>query len=321
MAVELDIAILKHTALGEADSVLLETIRARGHRGRVIDPRAGVHELDWRDRPHIVIGRCELSSFRDSALSAYLSTFARCRALGVGIVNGPEFMLAAQDKFASHLALERELRGRGLESINPETMLCFCAEEAEAAALSMIDRHGAVVLKRPQAGWGAGVFLAATAQELRTLLGECFVTGDPILLQRPISKPRNADGGFRDLRVWACRTPAGAVETVAAFYRNGSPGEFKTNGSRGGAITVLGAGPEIDPQLANWASRVMDALGGDVAGLDFITDEDGRYWFLEVNYAFEAHRNSSFARFGPVIWDRAIDLAESRAARQGHPAR
>ncbi|MEZ4299807.1 MAG: hypothetical protein R3B70_32965 [Polyangiaceae bacterium] len=309
----LSIHVLKHAQVADAEEVFCEIARSRGHTARVVDPCATVFKLTPDAAPDVVVGRSELDSFSDPALCAYMAYFDACAAAGSAVVNSLEFLLVCQDKFRTHTAVRRHLRSLGVEdTINPDTALCFHSRQATEVAARFLQRHGSVILKKPHSGRGDGVFGAASPHAVESILRSEFPSGEPVLLQQPIDKETNERGGFKDFRVLAYRdAPTGQVEIAAAYYRNGEPGELKTNGSRGGGISS--AGP-TDPELLRWTRHVMDALRGDVAGLDFARDKQGRYWFLEVNFAFETLRRSSLTMFGNTIWEKAVDLAEARAA-------
>ena len=306
----LSIHVVKHAMVGDAEEVLVEIATARGHAAEIVDPRERVLSLDVQVAPDVVIGRYELDSFTDPALSAYLAHGDWCAAAGAAVVNSLDFLGLCQDKFRTHVAVCRHLRSLGIEdTISPETLACFGRGRARELGLKILGRHGAVVIKRPCSGRGEGVFVAGDPRALDELL-ELELGEELLVLQQPIDKETNARGGFRDFRVLACRRGAGRVEVAAAYHRNGAPGEFKTNGSHGGGISRA---EPLDPDLVRWSRLVMDALGGDVAGLDFARDRSGRLWLMEVNIAFETLRRSSLTLFGDAIWQWTVDLAESRA--------
>ncbi len=308
----LHIHILKHAVIGDAEEVMLEIIRQRGHTGEIVSPFTQVYSVEAQRTPDVVITRCELDSFSDPALSAYLTYFDWCHALGIPVINSKHFLLWAQDKFASHLMVNKYLRVVGIQdTINPETSLCFDREHATGLAAGYMEKYDAVVIKKPHSGRGIGVFLAASGDEVQEILGQAFGAQEPVMLQQPIDKETNDRGGFKDFRVWACRNgTTDEIEFVEAYYRNGAQGEFTTNGSHGGGISAT---ESIDHELIFWVKHVMEALQGDVAGIDFARDKQGRYWFLEVNVAFEALRHSALARFGNTVLEKTVDLAESKA--------
>lgn len=309
----LQIQILKHAKTGDAEDVLLEIIHKRGHVGEIVNPFTRVYSTDSHRKPDVVISRCELDSFSDNALGAYLTFFDWCNAVGVPVVNSKEFLLAAQDKFAAHLLVNKYLKSVGVEdTINPETSLCFDHGHVMELGARYIEKYNAVVVKKPHSGRGAGVFLAGSRDRIREVLRQKFDVNESVMLQQPVDKETNERGGFKDFRVWACRdSVTNDIKLVEAYYRNGEKGCFTTNGSPGGGISEI---ESIDQELVFWTGKVMDALKGDVAGIDFAKDKQGRYWFLEVNVAFEVYRHSALARFGNSIFEKTVDLAEARAS-------
>ncbi len=299
------IGILKHEKLGYAEEILSQTLETAGLVSSVIKPQ----DLAFGDEeffPDLLIARCELSSLSDPILSAYLAYFEECRHRGIPVINSREFLLRGQHKYLTHAAVRQYLQSQGLpDTINPPSYLSYNRDRAFELARREIDLYGSVVLKHPCSGRGDGIYLVRDLVELSACLQSHFTNGEAIMLQRTIEKEKNSLGGFRDIRVYACRDPKTRTpEVVSAFYRNAAPGQFLTNTSQGGFVTPM---PQIDVDLIRFSKQVMEATQGDVAGLDFVVDSQGQYRFFEVNIAFETPKKA-IDLVGPGIWEATRDL-------------
>ncbi len=302
------VGILKHAEVGYAEELLLEILRTQGMVARVVNP-CDVAFGGEDDLPDVVLARCELSTMSDRAFPAYLNYFDECRWRGVPVVNPEQFLLYGQDKYRTHVALRRYMETLGLaDNINPPTWVSHNRSRAIEVALREVVDRGSVVIKHPCSGRGEGVYLVRNEAELLSVLSR-FEEMDPILIQRTIQKEKNREGGYRDIRMWVCRDDrTNEPQVVAACYRNAAPGSFLTNIDQGASPSQV---ERIDDELAYYAGLVMDATSGDVAGLDFVRDVDGRYWFEEVNIAFETPR-SAVEVIGDEIWRRVACLLEAR---------
>ena len=305
------IGILKHEKIGYAEELLLEILKTTGAIANIINPCDIVFGDNTEQFPDIVLARCELSSFSDMALSAYLTYFGECLGRGIPVVNSREFLLRGQDKYLTHQALHNHMVGIGItDDINPPTWFVHNKEQAYAIALGEISNMGSVVLKHPCSGRGEGVYLVRNEEELGTVLSGFFANANqPILIQRTIQKETNEQGGYRDMRLWVCRDhETDEPQVVGAFYRNAEPGKFHTNICRGSCVSRM---EKVDDRLAYYAKLVMDATQGDVAGLDFVKDMDGKYWFEEVNIAFETSPEA-VRLVGAEIWYKVARLLRAR---------
>lgn len=308
----LRIGVLKHSHIGEAERQLILQGRLRGHDVRVVSPTEIV--ADSRPEIDILIGRPELSSFNEAFFSLYLSAYATCELHGIPTLNPSRFMINGQDKFLSHLAVMKYLksdRGRSeIPAFLPETHLFFEAESACGEAQRMLGQFGGGVLKDPHSGRGEGIHLFRTWYEFEHLVVQEWSEPRALILQQPLEKERSESGCYQDLRVWVCRDPVTNEPNVfGAYYREARPGEFLTNISRGGAVRILN---DVDESIQQICRIVLDAVEGDVAGLDLVRDVTGRLWFLEVNVAFETGARSIEAMQGERFWARVIDLCEAR---------
>lgn len=306
---ERHVGILKHKEVGYAEELLLQILRTRGLVAHVINPCDFVFG-NKSTFPDVVLARCELSSMSDRAFSAYLNYFEECRVRDVSVVNPREFLLCGQDKYRTHLALRGYMAKIGVaDDINPPTWSTCSKADAFNIGCEEISQFGSVVVKAPSSGRGEGVYHICSEEELKSVLNNCFSEDDPVLIQRTIEKERNSDGGYRDIRILVCRDcETCKPRVIGAYYRNAAPGNFLTNIGRGAYPSPIDC---VDDQLAYYSRLVMDATCGDVAGLDFARDVNGKYWFEEVNIAFETSR-PTVEMIGAGIWHQVARLIESK---------
>lgn len=303
------VGILKHDKVGYAEEILVELLRVSGFVASIVDPRDIVFGIDSNKFPNVVIARCELSALCDPVLVAYITYLRECVARSIPVINSEYFLMSGQEKYLTHLAVHDEIMRRGdNDVINPRTYLVYDRERAYSLGVNEITKNGSVVLKLSGAGRGDGVFLVRDCHELRDFLCKHFSDGKPILIQQTIEKERNQFGGYRDIRVLACRNSFnGEACVVGAYYRNSPKGQFLTNVGRGGFITPIG---KIGDELLHHSQLIMDATKGDVAGIDFARDVNGHLWFEEINIAFETSRRT-IEIMGRNIWGRVVDLIVS----------
>ncbi|MFH1534304.1 MAG: hypothetical protein ABID64_05230 [Nitrospirota bacterium] len=303
------IGILKHEKIGYAEELLIQILETAGMVARVVNP-CDVVFGNGDPFPDAVLARCELSAISDKALSAYLKYFEECRGRKIPVVNSREFLMRGQDKYSTHTALRNYLAEIGIiDDINPPTWSTHNRDRAFETGLKEVSEFGSVVIKHPCSGRGEGVYHICTEEELVDVLTSRFSDDDPILIQRTIEKERNGNGGYRDIRMWVCRNhETDEPQVVGAYYRNAAPGNFLTNIDCGALPSSIG---HVDDQLAYYARLVMNATRGDVAGLDFVRDVNGKYWFEEVNIAFETSP-SAVELIGSEIWHQVVRLLETK---------
>jgi glutathione synthase/RimK-type ligase-like ATP-grasp enzyme len=98
---------------------------------------------------------------------------------------------------------------------------------------------------------------------------------------------------------------------VGAYHRVGAKGSFLTNVSLGASIEPI---HDLNPTLRRFAECILDAVNGDVAGIDIARDTEGRYWFEEVNIAFETG-SQSIRLLGDGIWRQTLALMEGMVVK------
>lgn len=308
------IHILKHAQIGNAERVFTQIAQSSGHDVTVVDPR-DVIRMAVSQLPDAVLARCELDRFCDPIFGEYLAALHRYARFNIPVMNQAAFLLIGQDKYLSHLAVEKMLQQHSFKNaFTPETIRVSRIDDVMTEATPFFDHYGGIVVKPPCSGRGNGIFFVETSQELALALVSYNVQ-TPILLQQPIFKESNSLGCFRDMRLWVItHSVTGQSQVVDAYYRVGAMGSFLTNVSRGASIERM---QRIDPLLCQFAQSILETLGGDVAGIDIARDMEGRYWFEEVNVAFETGVDS-IRLLGDQIWREVLRCIEVRVNGSSH---
>lgn len=181
--------------------------------------------------------------------------------LGVYCVNGAAEVELAQDKLY-HLQV---LAAAGLPV--PKTILVQFPADPD-----LVERELGfpVIVKTLVGTQGSGVYLAEDREKLMDLLQfvEANNPAAQLVLQKYMSESRG-----RDVRVLAIGGHiVGAMERIA---KSG----FKSNYSQGGTVKPFDYGPRNEMSVA----ETMRVLGMEMAGLDFLYDEEVGFRICEVN--------------------------------------
>jgi [lysine-biosynthesis-protein LysW]--L-2-aminoadipate ligase len=259
---------------------LISRWTSRGVDVRTIAPDAAA----VRVRPYdIAIGRIDVRSSLDGVEPGLLVLHELVRR-GVQVLNRPGPILAAHDK----LRTARALAARGLP--HPRT--------AHLAPGGPVTLEPPFVVKPRFGSWGIDVYRCLTdddvAPVLEVLSGrEWFRRGGAIVQEY-------VPAAGRDLRVLV----AGG-QVVGATRRVAEPGEWRTNVYLG--ATKLPA--ELSPEARALAVAAVDALGGDLFGVDLLPLPGNRYVVIEVNAAVDFdHRYALGERDVHVDIAFALDL-------------
>lgn len=140
-----------------------------------------------------------------------------------------------------------------------------------------------VVVKPRFGSWGVDIFRCATDQELAEVLQE--IRARPWFRRHGALLQDLVPSTGRDLRILVA---GGRV--VGAIQRIASPGEWRTNVSRGAARVPLIPSPEA----CELAIAAAAAIGADFVGVDLLPLDDG-YVVIEVNGAVEFDHHYALA--------------------------
>jgi RimK family alpha-L-glutamate ligase len=184
---------------------------------------------------------------------------------GVRVLNGRRAIVSAHDKL---LTAARLMTAR---LPHPKTVHL----PRETAPLGL---RPPFVLKPRFGSWGLDVFLCETEHSFETVLRE--IRGRPWFLRHGALLQEVIPSTGRDIRILvAGRRVVGAIQRIA------SPGEWRTNVSRGAARVPLTPSPEA----CRLAIAAAAAIEGDFVGVDMLPLEDG-YSVIELNGAVEFDR-------------------------------
>jgi len=192
-------------------------------------------------------------------------TLQHLQSLGLAIVNPPQAIARAANKFATSLALQRA----GVPT--PRTAVTTSSDHAAA----ILSEWGRAVCK-PLFGYkGRGIHLLSSEEsdgrgssESEEMLSSIMDRDGLIYLQEFIAHPEP-----RDIRAFVVN---GRV--LGAIYRIAPPGQWISNLARGGLASPCPLTPDIE-ELAARSSR---AVGTAYCGVDLLETEEG-HKVIEVN--------------------------------------
>ena len=190
-----------------------------------------------------------------------LAVIRQLEHLGVFCLNGADAVALAQDK----LHQLQVLADHGFPV--PKTLLVKFPVDADMVEETI---GFPVVVKTLVGTQGSGVYLSEDKQGLDDLL-QFVQANNPdarLVLQQFLSESRG-----RDVRILAVGT-----RIVSAMERIAESG-FKSNYSQGGTARPFAWGPKNEFSVA----EVMRVLGMDMAGLDFLYDDEVGFRICEVN--------------------------------------
>ena len=244
-------------AEGHAD--LANGLRAEGLDAWVLTPDAAVATLGPGDA---AIVHLDIVPSLDG-FEAGLDHVPTLRRAGVRVLNTPWAVLGAHDKQET----ARRLAALGLP--HPRTVHVRLPGQP-------IRLPPPVVVKPRFGSWGTDVFRCSTSAELHDLLRALetrrWFRRQGALVQELLPPPDH------DLRlVVAAGTVAGAARRAPAA------GEWRTNVSLGGSLV----GTDPSPEAEELALAAVEAVGGDLVGVDLLPLPDGGYSILELNIAAE----------------------------------
>ncbi len=248
---------------------LLETAPRYGYQVEVVNPdelsfvigMEGQGDLFWNGRPVDPLPDFVIPRMGSATSYFALSVLRHLERLGVYSLNSSHAVLLAQDKLYQLQVLANS--GQPV----PKTILVRFPVDVDH-----IERELGfpVVVKTRVGTQGSGVHLCESRQSMVDLL-QFVEANNPqaeLMLQQFLPESRG-----RDVRVLSI---GGLV--VAAMERKAKEG-FKSNYSQGGSAIPFECGPKNRLAVAD----TMRALGMEMAGLDYLYDDEVGFRVLEVN--------------------------------------
>jgi glutathione synthase/RimK-type ligase-like ATP-grasp enzyme len=150
-------------------------------------------------------------------------------------------------------------------------------------------RHERLVVKPLYGARGEGVVLCSSPEEAYAHEQEL---GRPCLLQELVPSARC-------LRALTTRRGV-----VALYEKRMEPEEFVVANVARGAERVS----VFDPRAAGLALAMLEAVSGDIGGVDILVDAADRYWALEVNlgFGFELEDERVGEAFVALVEEKAL---------------
>ncbi|WP_338603663.1 RimK family alpha-L-glutamate ligase [Sulfolobus tengchongensis] len=197
---------------------------------------------------------------------------------GVVLMNRPDSILLARDKFASLMRMKRA----GIPV--PNTALV----EDPFEVMRLVDKWGEVVIKPVVGSLGLGSVKVSDPDIAFRVAKAILSINQPVYVQKYVKKPD------RDIRVIVI-----GDRVLGSIYRISRSG-WKTNIAQGAIAQVLIPNAELE----EISLKSVKVLGLDYAGIDIIEDveEGGGYKIIEVNAAplwngFESATNINPAKY------------------------
>ena len=183
---------------------------------------------------------------------------------GVRLFNSAKAIEICDDKMLTYLALKGVIN----QPLTLPSSFCYSKASVGEEELDLIENSLGypLVLKLNKHSRGEGVFLVRTRDELREKMEEFRTV--PHLYQKFISFSSG-----RDLRVIVV-----GGKVICAMERV-NENDFRSNVEQGGK----GYSAEVCTKVEEIAIKVSKILNLEYCGIDFVKDENGEYYVLEVN--------------------------------------
>ena len=186
-------------------------------------------------------------------------TLKSMESQGVVLVNKPDSMFIARDKFYSLVKLSKA----GVPV--PETAIV----EDPFEVMRLVNRWGDVVIKPVMGSLGLGSVRVSDPDIAFRVAKAILTANQPVYVQKYVKKPE------RDIRVFVV-----GDKILGSVYRI-NKSSWKTNVAQGALTQVI----LPDKTLEDLAFKAMRTLGLEYAGIDVVEDLEGGYKVLEVNAA------------------------------------
>lgn len=259
---------------------LLRAAQSLGFKALVTDFRLISHSLAQYSKPESEEAVCTIiRTMPPGSLEQVVFRMDVLHALqrqGKKVLNPPRALESAVDKFlASEL-----LQSHGLDI--PKT---FCCQDSDTA-MEAFERFGKDIVVKPLFGAeGRGILRIEDEQLAWRVFRAIEKIGGVIYLQPYIKHP-----GW-DLRIFIL-----GEKVLGGMKRTAPQGAWMTNVAQGGK----GEAYKLNSNLEEIGIKASNAVGAEIAGVDLILDENGKWLVLEVNAV------PGWKAFAPVT---GIDIA------------
>lgn len=259
---------------------LLRAAQSLGFKALVTDFRLISHSLAQYSKPESEEAVCTIiRTMPPGSLEQVVFRMDVLHALqrqGKKVLNPPRALESAVDKFlASEL-----LQSHGLDI--PHT---FCCQDSDTA-MEAFERFGKDIVVKPLFGAeGRGILRIEDEQLAWRVFRAIEKIGGVIYLQPYIKHP-----GW-DLRIFIL-----GEKVLGGMKRTAPQGAWMTNVAQGGK----GEAYKLNSNLETIGIKASNAVGAEIAGVDLILDENGKWLVLEVNAV------PGWKAFAPVT---GIDIA------------
>ncbi len=187
-----------------------------------------------------------------------MDALVRLQAAGIQVLNPPKAIECAVDKYLTTARLAEA----GLPV--PETVVC----ETAAYAMEVFAALGGDVVIKPIFGSeGRGIVRVSDPDLALRTFRTIERTQSVLYLQRFVDHPGC------DLRVMVLNG------RILGGMQRCCPDDFRVNVSRSGHARQI----TLTSEQEEWAIRSAQAVGAPLAGIDLLTDREGRSYVIEVN--------------------------------------
>ncbi len=248
---------------------LLRTAEDIGLNLTLKDPSAFQVVVDPADRKRVMLDGREivipdLIFPRMGATTSYqaLALIRHFEHLGVYSVNSSRSIEMAKDKL-----FQMQILSEHLVPI-PKTIL---AQYPLSMDLIESKLGFPVVIKTLSGSQGSGVYLSESKSNFLDFMGMMQNTHgrNEMILQEYIESSRG-----KDLRVYVL-----GDRVLGAMQRSSNDDSFKANFSRGGSVSTFSLSPEMEEMCI----RIAKIFQMDIAGIDLLFDQQGKFKICEVN--------------------------------------
>lgn len=309
----LKIGVLRHLSIEEAEQNnvdtqaerrLIEAAKSRGHQIEFINPLKYEYSTSGRPDFDVIISRAEINDPYEPVTDSYFRALDYFEAQGIPVINSAQATLNAQDRFRTLLLAKNS----GIRV--PLTFLVHSLEAVKKLVKENSINYPFFV-KKPYGGAGSAVFKVKDEESLTKLIKDSFRKDELIFVEEKIDLETDENGNVKDMRTWVVRDAVtNRVKFIGGTYRTAASGHYLTNLYAGGRVSPL---PQpFDSKVIEMSERALEAIGGDVAGIDIGRDKKGNLYLIEVNISFYTGKVFQDA-IGINIWELVMDLAEARA--------